>query len=211
MRKSPPRGQSPADENLDLVAAVVRGWATVGEALDRFGYAYDQPTPGDFRFYLATGPDLKKWRAQILVERGVIRLTVFASDKEYRATRQYFVRDLAERLNYQIAVFGYFAFDWATGSTELRQALDIRHERFTAERFEAFLNTLAFPLSIWDRAYAYVDNLKTTAADAMAISLIYHGIAPLQITPATKKRIFNVIEGRGAGNGNSEPPNLTLR
>lgn len=207
MRPKYPENTTP---DLDHVARVYSAHNAVSEALTSyFGYPFERQQPGDFRLDLLT-PN-RKWRSQILIsDAGVLRLFVFLTDDLYRPTRSGFVSELTHRLNEDIAVAGSFAMNVMNGCVTYRQAIDFRQEAPTTARIIDFLNSVSFPLTTWERSFAYVDKVTVTSAQALEVALLFAQIEMPQVSRAVKKLAFRVLSG-GNNQRPSDPPNLSLR
>jgi hypothetical protein len=123
-------------------------------------------------------------------------LFVFLTDDGYPLNRQAWVVELISRMNDQIAVLGNYTLQWETGAVLYRYAVDFGERDIELATISDMLDSLAFPLDVWKRAYQHVQASNISPADALQASRIEEGVFDRgNVSDATRRAMFTVTEG----------------
>lgn len=98
------------------------------------------------------------------------------SPNGYPAHRKAWVRELVARLNETTAILGFFVVRWDDGSVYYSCGLDLQDTRpdpfLAIDRIQQLLNTLAFPVSIWERSFRHINSETVDPLSALGASLV---------------------------------------
>ncbi len=114
------------------------------------------------------------WRSQGIVyeDEKFIEFNIFVTDDLYPEDRRAWVAELASRMTDNIPA-GAFIFRYDEGDTRLRVVRTFREgEEITPEAIIHTLEQVAFPLKLWQRAFAYRYDLAVSPQDALEIALV---------------------------------------
>jgi len=171
--------------------------SAVERCLQAFGYQMDPTsTDADIRFYCHT--DRGTWRSQYLVHESarILCLFIFLTDDGYPIDRQGWVVELISRMNDAIAVLGNYTLQWETGAALYRYAVDFGERDIELATVSDMLDSLAFPLDVWQRAYRHVHASNISPADALHASRIEEGVFDREnVNDATRRVMFSVVAG----------------
>jgi hypothetical protein len=168
--------------------------AIVALTLNDFGYPFEVKSGSDFRFRLCTDPK-RFWRSQMIVDGDIIRSITFLTDDLYLSHQRQFVLETACRLNAMASVLGGWHFDWDSGSCEYRFGLDLRGVSDVRQSITQALNTVAFPVKLWERCFARRDSRHSVRA-AVNASLIELSASNHQaVSDDTRRVLLRVVDG----------------
>lgn len=178
--------------------------SSLSKALNTFGYSFDVKNGTDFRFRLCT--DRKRfWRSQMIVDGDIIRSITFLTDDFYLSHQRQFVLETVCRLNAVASVLGGWHFDWDSGSCEYRFGLDLRGVSDVRQSITQALNTVAFPVKLWERCFARRDGRHSVRA-AVNASLIELSASNHQaVSDDTRRVLLRVVDGGKSTKSRSIP------
>jgi hypothetical protein len=137
------------------------------------GDNYQSNGDREFRFEVRTDRAVP-WRAQTLIyatER-FVEFNIFATDDLYSEDRREWVAELASRMTDNIPA-GAFVFRYDEGDVRLRVVRTFREsESITPEAIVSLLETTAFPLKLWQRAFSYRHDPALSPQDALEAALV---------------------------------------
>lgn len=160
-----------------------------------FGYRFQcGEDEGDIRFQLQTTE--ATWRSQFIVneDERIVRLYAYLTDEGYPNTLHFRVSELVHRLNEQI-ILGHFGFDWDSGSVSLHLAEDFRGRECSSLDIERMLNTVAFPIGLWQFAFAKIKRPEIKPTDAFSAAMIEAEAneGDAIVSKATRKALLTLI------------------
>jgi hypothetical protein len=114
------------------------------------------------------------WRAQALIypiER-FAEFNIFVTDELYSPDRTSWVAELASRMTDNVPA-GAFVYRYDEGDVRLRVVRTFREgEAITPEAIVSLLETTAFPIKLWQRAFSYRHDPALGPQDALEIALV---------------------------------------
>jgi hypothetical protein len=171
------------------------------------GNQFESNGLGEFRFFV-TSPWTTSWRSQGIVYEAekFIEFNIFVSDSLYREDRSSWVAELAARMTDAIPA-GAFIFRHGEGDVRFRVVRTFREgEPITAEAIISILETTAFPLKLWQRAFAYRHEPSIAPQEALEAALIaeeaYDGSG---LSNAATRAILRIEDGQETSLDNDQP------
>lgn len=128
---------------------------------------------GDFRFEVRSDRTAS-WRTQGIVYEAeqFVEFNIFVTDDLYPEDRTAWVAELAMRMTDNIPA-GAFIFRYDEGDIRFRVVRTFREgEPITPEGIVSLLETTAFPLRLWQRAFAYRHDPAISPQDALEAALV---------------------------------------
>jgi hypothetical protein len=155
------------DEHAQLIRDAVKECVLL-----TFGYRFQRGNDDDdIRFQLQTTEAC--WRSQFIVneDERIVRLYAYLTDDGYSENLRNRVGELVHRLNEQI-ILGHFGYDWDSGGVSLHLVEDFRGRECSSLDVERMLNTLAFPIGLWQMAFGKIKRPEIKPIDAFNAAMI---------------------------------------
>lgn len=185
--------------------------ASVAErALYGFGYRFTVNRKRTSILFEARTPETG-WRSRFAIyeEPRVLTVEAFVTDARYHPARRPWVMELAWRATDALPTC-CFLFDADFGWVKYRSVMMFGDREATVPEIEAFMHAMAYPLRVWQEAFAHRHS-KVSAKDALHASLIkldgFEGVVTNSIRRALLKVSANTGEIRPSAESG---PTLTL-
>lgn len=171
----------------------------VESAIQRFaGDNYRSNGDEEFRFVVRTDKAVP-WRAQALIYKAekFVEFNIFVTDDLFSVDRRDWVAELAARMTDNVPA-GAFVYRYDESDVRLRVVRTFREgEPINAEAITSLLETTAFPLKLWQRAFAYRHDPAIAPQEALEAALIaeecYDGRG---LSTAATRAILRVEDGQ---------------
>jgi hypothetical protein len=114
------------------------------------------------------------WRSQAIMYEAekFIEFNIFVTDELFLESRSAWVAELSARFNDAVPA-GCWIYRYDEQDVRFRVVRTFRNEaEITADAIAHLLETVAFPLKLWERAFSYRYDEDVAPQDALEISLI---------------------------------------
>lgn len=187
------------------------------KVLDSFGYRYIINQKGNSILFDCQTPGREAdapgewWRSRFAIfeDSRVLTIESFLTDALYNAARRNWVLELTCLINEAFPT-GCFAFSWQHGWVQYRSHVSFDNREVTHGEVEALLNSISYPIRVWERAFEYRHS-PTDPRTALEASL--HQLDGLEygVGKTTMKALLKVSSAESTPEvAESVSPNLSL-
>lgn len=189
--------------------------ATTESVLRAFGYRFTTNRSGTSTLFEAITEGGVSWRSRFASFEAsrVLEVSSFVTDDLYHPSRTQWVHELACRASEAIPL-GSFLFRWGEGSVRYRTHVAFNDGAITTDAVARLLNSLAFPLQVWQAAFRLRHSKATPEAALNAALIRLEAFEGEDVSNATRRALLTIVHSRKSPDGYQQvtgtPRALTL-